>query len=507
MANGSLGALSTSDQGLTWTATFTPDAGVTDATNVITLDNAGVADLAGNAGAGTTASANYTVDTVIPRVPEPEPVPVVQIDGMEIEVETGIGRDGTPTQTITIPTVTASRIDKNGTAGLADIPLLTATNGRVLLEVGVPVGFALHASGSSIARGADQSIGDLIAAIQSRTTSDSQAQQSMVSGGTGFLGTLDTSAPLLVHTIVVSAAGGATGIDGALVIRGAAPGSGTPHTALVIDGSALPDGSTIELQNVAFAAVIGNVRLTGGEGSQTIVGDGASQTIVLGADDDVLHGGAGNDVVGSGAGNDQIFGDEGDDIVFGGPGDDLIDGGVGHDIVQLAGAGRDDYILRVSGGKLVMTHRDGGVDGTDIVSNVEVLRFTSGGTVDVDFRDTDVASLVRLYDTAFGRNPDEAGLNYWIARSEDGVSMRDIAEAMMGSAEAQQHYGGMSNEAYVQSLYSAGLHRSGMADEVNWWSSRLDSGEISRRDVLLGFADSAEKIALVGVMDTSIEVL
>ncbi|MFP3507652.1 Ig-like domain-containing protein, partial [Burkholderia sp. SIMBA_062] len=40
--------------------------GVSDASNVITLANAGVADLAGNAGSGTTSSANYTVDTVLP---------------------------------------------------------------------------------------------------------------------------------------------------------------------------------------------------------------------------------------------------------------------------------------------------------------------------------------------------------------------------------------------------------------------------------------------------------
>jgi hypothetical protein len=43
--------------------------GVTDATNLITLDNTGIADLAGNAGSGTTNSNNYTIDTV--RRPRP----------------------------------------------------------------------------------------------------------------------------------------------------------------------------------------------------------------------------------------------------------------------------------------------------------------------------------------------------------------------------------------------------------------------------------------------------
>ncbi|MEO6681135.1 MAG: Ig-like domain-containing protein, partial [Pseudomonas sp.] len=66
IANGTLTAVSSGDGGITWTATFTPTAGINDATNVITLANTGVADLAGNAGAGTTNSGNYTIDTVAP---------------------------------------------------------------------------------------------------------------------------------------------------------------------------------------------------------------------------------------------------------------------------------------------------------------------------------------------------------------------------------------------------------------------------------------------------------
>ncbi|MGX1172399.1 Ig-like domain-containing protein [Pseudomonas sp. R151218B TE3479] len=66
VANGTLSAVSSSDGGLTWTATFTPTLGVTDATNLISLDNTGVSDAAGNTGAGTTDSANYAVQTQVP---------------------------------------------------------------------------------------------------------------------------------------------------------------------------------------------------------------------------------------------------------------------------------------------------------------------------------------------------------------------------------------------------------------------------------------------------------
>ena len=64
--NGTLTAVSSADGGVTWTATFTPTAGIKDTTNLITLNNTGIADLAGNVGTGTTNSVNFTVDTVRP---------------------------------------------------------------------------------------------------------------------------------------------------------------------------------------------------------------------------------------------------------------------------------------------------------------------------------------------------------------------------------------------------------------------------------------------------------
>ncbi|WP_248745495.1 Ig-like domain-containing protein [Pseudomonas sp. MWU12-2037] len=64
--NGILTAVSTSDGGITWTATFTPTNGVHDTTNLISLNNSGVQDGAGNAGTGITNSGNFTIDTVRP---------------------------------------------------------------------------------------------------------------------------------------------------------------------------------------------------------------------------------------------------------------------------------------------------------------------------------------------------------------------------------------------------------------------------------------------------------
>ncbi len=68
VANGALSDLSSSDGGTTWTATLTPDANVTASSNLITLNNPGVQDAAGNTGIGGTLSGNYAVDTVVPTI-------------------------------------------------------------------------------------------------------------------------------------------------------------------------------------------------------------------------------------------------------------------------------------------------------------------------------------------------------------------------------------------------------------------------------------------------------
>ncbi|PHV03810.1 hypothetical protein CSQ96_29095, partial [Janthinobacterium sp. BJB412] len=66
VANGALSGLSTSDGGRHWSATLTPSAATSDAINLLRLDQAGVVDLAGNAGQGGADSNNYAVSTVRP---------------------------------------------------------------------------------------------------------------------------------------------------------------------------------------------------------------------------------------------------------------------------------------------------------------------------------------------------------------------------------------------------------------------------------------------------------
>ncbi len=65
VANGTLSSLTTSNN-ITWTSTLTPTAGISDPTNVITLDTSGSSDPAGNPGVGIATSNNYAIDTSLP---------------------------------------------------------------------------------------------------------------------------------------------------------------------------------------------------------------------------------------------------------------------------------------------------------------------------------------------------------------------------------------------------------------------------------------------------------
>lgn len=119
--------------------------------------------------------------------------------------------------------------------------------------------------------------------------------------------------------------------------------------------------------------------------------------------------------------------------------------------------------------------------------------------------DTEIGMLVRMYGALFDRAPDQGGLNYWIAASENGIGMAAIADAFVDAAEGR--FGAMTNAQYVAHLYQAGLERTASQAEVAGWTGLMDDGALNRGDVLLGIANSAEMAELVGVISTSIDLL
>lgn len=111
----------------------------------------------------------------------------------------------------------------------------------------------------------------------------------------------------------------------------------------------------------------------------------SDQTLVLGPDPligtggvDLMTGGTGDDSLSAGAGADRLEGEAGDDELHGGLGDDILDGGAGYDTALIEGA-REDYRLLIDGEGFILKGRDG----SDRLIDVEMIRFSEGGAIDL----------------------------------------------------------------------------------------------------------------------------
>ncbi len=140
------------------------------------------------------------------------------------------------------------------------------------------------------------------------------------------------------------------------------------------------DGITIDPDNITFSfdgiendftydiAVngAGNLQLTATKGANT--------------GNDFVEGDRFDNIVAGGQGNDSVMGFGGDDELIGGADNDTIDGGDGIDIAVFAG-NRADYQITWNGTQVTVTDLAPGAngdDGTDILTNVEAVRFADG---------------------------------------------------------------------------------------------------------------------------------
>jgi hypothetical protein len=299
---------------------------------------------------------------------------------------------------------------------------------------------------------------------------------------------------MLQTKTIVPTAGPGTAPDRPIVISGQ-PGSSGPEVGLVIDASHLPGGSTIQLDNVDFAAVMGNVRMIGGEGPNFVVGDGASQFFYLGPDDDILFGGGGDDIIGSAGGDDFLDGGAGNDLVAGGIGNDRLFGGDGDDVL-LGGrsvTGNWDFYVTASGN--IVARHSGAVfsaNGTEMVQAAEL----DASVPDLSFIKANAQHLVGvslLYE-AYGRAPDLGGLAYW---SQPGMTLRDVANAVLASAEwSSTPFEKLDNAAFVRAMYEHMLGRGPEDAGLAWWVTRLSGADgapaANRADVLVEVALSNE---------------
>jgi len=117
----------------------------------------------------------------------------------------------------------------------------------------------------------------------------------------------------------------------------------------------------------------------------------------------------------------------------------------------------------------------------------------------------EVQSIARLYQAAFHRTPDVAGLNYWVSERENGLSLEMISTAFLQSEEFKSYYGSAPTDSeYVNALYENTLGRAADAAGYDYWLNEIDNDVINREQMLVSFSDSAENIERTQAIVTSL---
>ena len=152
-------------------------------------------------------------------------------------------------------------------------------------------------------------------------------------------------------------------------------------------------------------------------------------------------------------------------------------------------------------------------DGFDDITGIPKIEFADDTKISaiahieatfdqVTGKEDHTGQMFRLYNAAFARFPDADGLEYWIDKNGSGEnSKREVAQSFLASDEFSDKYGdNVSTEDYVKTLYNNILGRTPDPEGYDYWVGQLSSGNETRAEALLGFAESAENKALFSDM-------
>jgi len=210
--------------------------------------------------------------------------------------------------------------------------------------------------------------------------------------------------------------------------------------------------------------------IIGSAGNDKIVIQDAKNTkIVLGTGDSSVQTGGGVDTIQAGLGNSTITGGSGD-----------------YAVVKLAG-NADNFTVTSQKGHAVVTNKASGKT-TDITK----IQYVSldGGNALIFAKDSVESNVANLYYTAFGRDADPGGLNFFYDAVKGGSTMKQVASAFASSNEFSLINGNKTDIDFVNSLYKNTFNRNGEEAGVNFYLDLLKNGA-SRADLIVNFATVA----------------
>lgn len=277
--------------------------------------------------------------------------------------------------------------------------------------------------------------------------------------------------------------------------------------------------SAIDQVVVINKGVTANFGLTGAGGATVVAGSGdatiyaskTGATEVVGGTGKIAFTSTGSNSVTadlSATGNATVSAGSGNDAITIGRGSYNIDLGSGANLIQTTSASgtggtgssvntnaHDGYTVSVNGSNQIVL--DDGQGHTSSLSNVNVVQFSNGSTF-VKASTVDEAVIARMYEAVLNRTADSGGLySWWDAYNSGQLSLQQVGNSFLNSAEAQARGLGPSvdNTTFVTKLYENLLDRSPDTGGLQSWVNALNSGQISRADVLVGFTSSAEGTA------------
>ncbi len=184
-----------------------------------------------------------------------------------------------------------------------------------------------------------------------------------------------------------------------------------------------------------------------------------------------------------GSGNDTITGNSADNILTGGAGNDTIDGGAGTDYVVLSGTSISDYsITENANGSFTIVHNNGGADGTDTVSKVQVVRING-----VDTALSATGDIFTENADTYTAGPGDDILN--ALGGNDTVNGGAGNDTIDGGADGDMLFGDAGNDVLL-----GGDGQSLTSTQAQVYRLYLANG-VSRETVVNGFSNSPEFIS------------
>ncbi len=111
--------------------------------------------------------------------------------------------------------------------------------------------------------------------------------------------------------------------------------------------------------------------------------------------------------------------------------------------------------------------------------------------------------ITQVYVSTFNRAPDAEGLEYWYTT---GLAIEQISASFFDQQETKEMYPTtMNNTVFVEAIYNNIFNHSPDEDGLEYWSGELDSGEISRSNMILAIGNGATGTDKI-ILDNKTEV-